>query len=94
MSARRTIEILLVENNPGDVRLAREAFHDADVAHQFHWVRDGVEALAFLRREGCYQESPRPDLVLLDLKLPRKDGRNSWRSSDGIRSWRISRSLC
>lgn len=64
----------MVEDNPGDVRLAREAFHDADVAHQFHWVRDGVEALAFLRREGCYHHSPRPDLVLLDLKLPRKDG--------------------
>lgn len=74
MSARRAIEILLVEDNPGDVRLAREAFHDAAVPHRFHWVQDGVEALAFLRREGRHAHAPAPDLVLLDLKMPRKGG--------------------
>ncbi|MBL9168697.1 MAG: response regulator [Verrucomicrobiales bacterium] len=74
MSARRAIEILLVEDNPGDVRLAREAFYDAAVPHRFHWVQDGVEALAFLRREGRHEQAPIPDLVLLDLKLPRKGG--------------------
>jgi CheY-like chemotaxis protein len=75
MSARKTIEILLVEDNPGDVRLAREAFRDADVAGNLNWVTSGDDALAFLRREGPHATAPRPDLILLDLKLPRKDGR-------------------
>ncbi|NTU78105.1 MAG: response regulator [Chloroflexales bacterium] len=69
------ITILLVEDNPGDVRLTQEALRDARVHNQLHTVKDGVEALAFLRREGPYQGLPLPDLILLDLNLPRKDGR-------------------
>ena len=71
----RLIEILLVEDNPGDVRLTREALRDAKVRNHLSSVRDGVEALAFLRRTGPYSAAPRPDLILLDLNLPRKDGR-------------------
>ena len=69
------VEILLVEDNPGDARLAMEALKDAKVRNKLHWVKDGVEAMAFLRREGEHSDSPRPDVVLLDLNLPRKDGR-------------------
>lgn len=69
------IEILLVEDNPGDARLTLEAMRDAKVHNRIHVVEDGVEALAFLRREGSYGDAPRPDLILLDLNLPRKDGR-------------------
>jgi len=69
------IEILLIEDNPADVRLTREALKDARVWNQVHVAPDGVEALAFLRREGKYEQAPRPDLILLDLNLPRKDGR-------------------
>jgi chemotaxis family two-component system response regulator Rcp1 len=69
------IEILLIEDNPADVRLTREALKDAKVWNQVHVAPDGVEALAFLRREGKYAQVPRPDLILLDLNLPRKDGR-------------------
>jgi two-component system, chemotaxis family, response regulator Rcp1 len=71
----KPVEILLVEDNPGDVRLAVEALKDAKVHNNLSAVTDGEEALAFLRREGKYAESPRPDLILLDLNLPRKDGR-------------------
>ena len=71
----RPIEILLIEDNAGDARLAREALRDAKVANNLSWVPDGVEALAFLRREGQHGAAPRPDLILLDLNLPRKDGR-------------------
>jgi CheY-like chemotaxis protein len=71
----RPIEILLVEDNPGDVRLAREALQDSKVHNTIHVVGDGVAALAFLRGEGAYATAPRPDLILLDLGLPRKDGR-------------------
>lgn len=71
----RPIEILLVEDNEGDARLAKEALSDAKVANNLAWVKDGVEALAYLRGEGEYKGTLRPDVVLLDLNLPRKDGR-------------------
>jgi chemotaxis family two-component system response regulator Rcp1 len=69
------IEILLVEDSPADVDLTREALDDAKLHNNLHVVTDGVEALEFLRREGSYADAPRPDLVLLDLNLPKKDGR-------------------
>ena len=69
-------EVLLVEDNPGDVRLTQEALKDAKVHLDLQIVSDGVAAMEFLNRQGKYAESPRPDLVLLDLNLPRKDG---WR---------------
>jgi CheY-like chemotaxis protein len=69
------VEVLLVEDNPGDVRLTREAFRDNKVRIRLSVVEDGVEAIAFLHREGRYVNAPRPDLILLDLNLPRKDGR-------------------
>ena len=69
------IDVLLVEDDPGDVVLIQEAFEDNKVRNRLHVVADGVEALAFLRREGEYGDMPQPDLVLLDLNLPRKDGR-------------------
>jgi two-component system, chemotaxis family, response regulator Rcp1 len=71
----KPIQILLVEDNPGDVRLTVEALRDAKVRNQLHVVQDGVEAMSLLRREGQYAGIPRPDLILLDLNLPRKDGR-------------------
>jgi CheY-like chemotaxis protein len=71
----RPIEILLVEDNPGDVRLTREALKEAKIRNSLSVAGDGVEAMAFLRREGVYSTAPRPDIVLLDLNLPRKDGR-------------------
>jgi two-component system, chemotaxis family, response regulator Rcp1 len=71
----RIIKVLLVEDSLGDVRLTRETFKDANDAIQLHVVSDGVEAMAFLRQEGAYVDSPRPDLILLDLNLPRMDGR-------------------
>jgi chemotaxis family two-component system response regulator Rcp1 len=73
--SRKPIEILLVEDNPGDVRLTREAFADATVRQNLSVVGDGEEAMAFLRRQGDYATAPRPDLILLDLNLPRKSGR-------------------
>ena len=71
----RTIEILLIEDNPGDARLTMEALREARMSHQIHHLPDGVEALAFLRREGRFVHARRPDLILLDLNMPRKDGR-------------------
>jgi chemotaxis family two-component system response regulator Rcp1 len=71
----KQIELLLVEDNPGDVRLTQEALKDGKVLNRLHVVMDGVEALAFLRREGKYANAVRPDLILLDLNLPKKDGR-------------------
>lgn len=71
----RPIEILLVEDNPGDARLTLEAMREAKVKNQIHVVEDGVEAMEFLRREGGFGNAPRPDLILLDLNLPKKDGR-------------------
>lgn len=69
------IEVLLVEDNPGDVRLTREVLREDKVCGTVSVVKDGVEAMAFLRREGRYADAPRPDLILLDLDLPRKNGR-------------------
>ena len=69
------IEILLVEDNPGDVRLTLEALRDAKVLNHLSAVGDGVEAMAFLRRVGKHANAPRPDVILLDLNLPKKDGR-------------------
>ena len=69
------IEILVVDDNPGDVQLIVEAFQDAKLSNHLHSIGDGVAALAFLRREGPYQGVPRPDLLILDLNLPKKDGR-------------------
>lgn len=74
-SNRRAINILLVEDSPGDARLTIEAFRDAKVLNDLRIVTDGVEAMAFLRREDKYVDAPRPDLILLDLNLPRMDGR-------------------
>lgn len=71
----KPIEILLVEDNPGDARLTREALAHSKVKNNLHHVRDGEEAIAFLRRQGAYTDAPTPDLVLLDLNLPRRDGR-------------------
>jgi CheY-like chemotaxis protein len=71
----RPVEILLVEDNPGDVRLTQEALREGKARNNLSVAADGVEALAFLRREGPYADAPRPDLVLLDLNLPKKDGR-------------------
>jgi CheY-like chemotaxis protein len=69
------IEVLLVEDDPGDVLLIQEAFEDNKLHNSLHVVSDGEQAIAYLRQEGEYEECPRPDLVLLDLNLPRKDGR-------------------
>lgn len=71
----RPAEFLLVEDNPGDVRLTREALKECKLYNNLSVVGDGVEALAFLRREGKYADAPRPDVILLDLNLPRKGGR-------------------
>jgi CheY-like chemotaxis protein len=70
----KPIEILLVEDNPGDVRLTQEVLKEAKVRNELHVVYDGVEAMALLRHEGKYKDSPRPDLILLDLNLPKKTG--------------------
>jgi two-component system, chemotaxis family, response regulator Rcp1 len=71
----KPIVILLVEDNPGDARLTREGLASSKVRNQLHVTRDGDEALAFLRRRGAFADAPMPDLILLDLNLPRRDGR-------------------
>jgi len=71
----KPIEILLVEDNPGDARLTREALALSKVHNHLHHARDGEEAMAFLRREGGFEDAPEPDLILLDLNLPRRSGR-------------------
>jgi two-component system, chemotaxis family, response regulator Rcp1 len=71
----RPFDILLVEDNPGDARLLVEAFKEGTTRNKLSVVRDGVEALSFLRQEGKYADALRPDLILLDLNLPKKDGR-------------------
>jgi len=74
-SGAAPIEVLLVEDSPGDVRLTQEALKDAKVHVNLHVMSDGVEAMAFLLRQGAQADAPRPDLILLDLNLPKKDGR-------------------
>jgi two-component system, chemotaxis family, response regulator Rcp1 len=69
------MDVLLVEDSPGDVRLTKEVFHDANRSIHLHVASDGVEAMAFLRREGAHVHAPRPDMILLDLNLPKMDGR-------------------
>jgi CheY-like chemotaxis protein len=69
------VEILLVEDNPGDVRLTKEALKEGKVYSNLHWAKDGVEAMEFLKHQGKHAKSPRPDIILLDLNLPKKDGR-------------------
>jgi chemotaxis family two-component system response regulator Rcp1 len=69
------VDVLLVEDSPGDVRLTREAFREANPAVRMHVASDGIEAMAFLRQEGVNAEAPRPDFILLDLNLPKMDGR-------------------
>jgi len=71
----KEVDILLVEDSPGDVRLTREALAEGKLKNRLHVAEDGEQALAFLRRDGGYAEAPRPDLILLDLNLPRVDGR-------------------
>jgi CheY-like chemotaxis protein len=71
----KPIEVLLVEDSPGDVRLTQEALRDSNRSLHLHVASDGIEAMAFLRREGDHARAPRPDLILLDLNLPRMDGR-------------------
>ncbi len=72
----RQIEILLVEDNPGDARLTQEAMRAAKMTNVLHVVEDGVQAMEFLRRRSHFKDAPRPDLILLDLNLPKKDGRS------------------
>jgi CheY-like chemotaxis protein len=83
------VDVLLVEDDPGDVLMTREAFEHHKLRNKLHVVADGVEALQFLRREGEHAEAPRPGLVLLDLNLPRKDGREvlaEIKSDESLRS--------
>ena len=70
----RPVEILLVEDNPGDERLTREALKEGKVYSNLHWAKDGVEAMEFLRRTGRFADAIRPDIILLDLNLPKKQG--------------------
>ena len=83
------IEVLLVEDSPGDVRLTQEAFRDANKSVHLHVASDGVEAMAFLRHEGAHAHAPRPDLILLDLNLPKMDGREvlaNIKKDDGLKT--------
>lgn len=82
------VEILLVEDNPGDHRLTKEALHEGKVYNNLHWVKDGVEALEFLKQRGKYAAAPRPDIILLDLNLPKKDGREVLSEIKGDRELR------
>ncbi|MEN8195832.1 MAG: response regulator [Pseudomonadota bacterium] len=75
-SAQKAINVLLVEDNPGDARLVQEAIKDSGVPADFHHAKDGAEGLEFVRREGAFSSAPVPDLILLDLNLPKKSGRD------------------
>ena len=75
LRSHRPFEILLAEDNPGDVRLTREALRDASISNHLHVVPDGVETIEFLHHKGRYAEEPYPDLIILDLNMPRMDGR-------------------
>jgi chemotaxis family two-component system response regulator Rcp1 len=75
LESAKPIEILLVEDNPGDVRLTKEAFKESKILNNLSVVEDGKEAMAFLRQEGGYTRASRPDLILLDLNMPKMDGR-------------------
>ena len=89
ISTTDVIDILLVEDNPADVRLTEEAMRDSKILNRMNVVHDGVEALAYLRREGKYSNATRPDLILLDLNLPKKDGRellSDIKNDDGLKS--------
>src|SRR5574340_936742 len=82
------LEILIVEDNPADVRLTQEAFKDAKILNNIHVAKDGVEAMAYLHREDGHRDAPMPDLILLDLNLPKKDGREVLReikSDEGLK---------
>jgi chemotaxis family two-component system response regulator Rcp1 len=84
-----SLDVLLVEDNPGDVRLTREAFRTANKAIHLHVAADGVEAMDFLRQRGHYADAPRPGLILLDLNLPKMDGREVLariKTDDGLRT--------
>ncbi len=85
----RPAEILLVEDNPGDAELTREGLEAAKVNNNLSVVEDGMEAIAFLRREGKYADAPRPDIILLDLNLPKKDGREVLAAIKGDENWRV-----
>ena len=85
----RPVEILLVEDNPGDARLTQEALREGKISNNLSHVKDGVEALSFLRREKGFEGAPTPDIVLLDLNLPKKDGRqvlSEMKQDDGLKS--------
>jgi CheY-like chemotaxis protein len=75
VEAKRFVEVLLVEDNPADARLAQEVFRDVNNNVRLHFASDGLVAMAFLKREGDYANAPRPDLILLDLNMPKMDGR-------------------
>lgn len=84
-----TLEVLLVEDSPGDVRLTLEAFREAGASVNLHVVMDGVEAMTFLRQQGAHAAAPRPDIILLDLNLPRMDGRevlSQIKEDDGLKT--------
>jgi two-component system, chemotaxis family, response regulator Rcp1 len=84
----RAIDILLVEDNPADVRLTLEALRDGKVRNRLHVAKDGIEALAFLQNEGHFADAPLPDVILLDLNLPKKDGREVLAEIKSHPEWR------